>query len=249
MSSANSALTAVQLGCRRAAGQWRHRDPPRCARSGQPEHLRDGNGCSRCQPAASRKSIRRSKSPPSASSSTGNPRNSGSEVRRRRGLARFIARECPLAFATAIAESGSTALGTADGYSGCSWWRAYYWMRCHCVRQVDLRGGSRPLPTIPDALTGLVITASIERWQWPHWLDSRWGMLERGEPLGFQACLSRTCKRRCGCSSPQQSVGLRVKWLILATRTLHVGQDDLIPSINAVLPPLIQSRPCGYLWS
>jgi hypothetical protein len=37
----------------------------------------------------------------------------------------------------------------------------------------------------PDCLADTLIAVAVERWHWPHWLDSRWALIDRGERLGL----------------------------------------------------------------
>jgi len=91
------------------------------------------------------------------------------------------------------------------------------------------------LAVYPDALAEVLIDTSVERWHWPHWLDARWAMLDRGERLGSQAMLVDDVKaalRVLFAFNRQWEVGW--KWLIPATDMLRARPDGLVRRIDSI---------------
>jgi hypothetical protein len=87
----------------------------------------------------------------------------------------------------------------------------------------------------PDGLADTLVAAAVERWHWPHWLDSRWALIDRGERLGLADLLVddlKTALRVLFAVNRRWEVG--VKWLRPASQALPLKPERFVERVDAV---------------
>jgi hypothetical protein len=106
---------------------------------------------------------------------------------------------------------------------------------------VPLRTGGRvaawqrAVARYPDGLADALIAAAVQRWRWPHWLDARWALLDRGERLGLADLLVDDLKaalRVLFAVNERWETG--AKWLRPASRALAAQPERLVERVEAV---------------
>ena len=111
-----------------------------------------------------------------------------------------------------------------------------------------LASWQRALERYPDGLAEALITVTVRRWHWPHWVDAHWALIERQERLALAALLVDDVR---GALRVLFAVNRRWergwKWLRPARRTLAVKPAHLVERIDAIFAaaePTMAVRAC-----
>jgi hypothetical protein len=91
------------------------------------------------------------------------------------------------------------------------------------------------LARYPDGLADALIAAAVQRWRWPHWVDTHWALVDRSERLGLADLLVDDLKavlRVLFAVNRRWETSL--KWLLPASRALALTPERLTERVEAV---------------